>query len=154
MTGNYSEQQLIEKAAIEVFESLGYTHQGCYEEKFGSSGTLGRETTMEVVLVSRLKNALIKLNPALPKDAITLAIEEIIKDRSTLNRTVANREIYKAIRSGVKVFVRKEDGSEEQEVVKVIDFEHPDNNQSYLLLCDQILIHPKSDLQQRQIIQR
>jgi type I restriction enzyme R subunit len=55
MTGNYSEQQLIERAAIEVFESLGYTHQNCYEETFGSTGTLGRETSMDVVLVSRLK---------------------------------------------------------------------------------------------------
>jgi len=132
MTGNYSEQQLIERAAIEVFESLGYTHQNCYEEKFGPNSTLGRETTMEVVLVSRLKDALIKLNPTLPKEAITLAIEELAKDRSTLNPAVANRELYKSIRDGVKVSVRKEDGNEEQEVVKVVDFYNPDNNDFFL----------------------
>jgi len=132
MTGNYSEQQLIEKAAIEVFESLGYTHQDCYDETFGVNGTLGRETSMDVVLVSRLKDTLQKFNQNLPEESLTLAIEELTKDRSTLNRTVANREIYKALRDGVKVSVRKDDGSEEQEVVKVIDFDNPDNNDFFL----------------------
>jgi len=132
MTDNYSEQQLVEKAAIEVFESLGYAHQNCYEEKFGSAGTLGRETSMEVVLMARLKDALKRLNNGLGEEAITLAIEELTKDRSTLNPAVANREIYKALRDGVKVSVRKEDGSEEQEVVKVIDFDNPDNNDFFL----------------------
>ncbi len=132
MTGNYSEQQLIEKAAIEVFEALGYTHQNCYEETFGANGTLGREISMDVILVSRLKDVLKKLNQSLPEESITLAVEELTKDRSTLNRTVANREIYKALRDGVKVCVRKDDGSEEQEVVKVIDFDNPDNNDFFV----------------------
>jgi len=132
MTGNYSEQQLIEKAAIEVFEALGYTHQNCYEEAFGPSGTLGRETSMEVVLIPRLKDALKRLNQNLPEESITLAIEELTKDRSTLNRTVANREIYTALCDGVKVSVRRDDGSEEQEVVKVIDFDNPNNNDFFL----------------------
>ena len=132
MIRSYSEQQLIEKAAIEVFESLGYTHQNCYDEKLGPDGTLSRETSMEVVLVSRLKDALKQLNKDLPDDSITLAIEGLTKDRSTLNRPVANREIYKALRDGVKVVVRKEDGGEEQEIVKVIDFDNPDNNDFFL----------------------
>ena len=132
MTGNYSEQQLIEKAAIEVFESLGYFHQNCYEERFGRDGTLGRETSTEVVLVPRLKDAIKKFNPTLPETSVTLAIEELTKDRSTLNLTVANKEIYKSLRDGVKVSVRKDDGSEEQEVVKVIDFDSPDNNDFFL----------------------
>lgn len=132
MTGNYSEQQLIEKAAIEVFEALGYTHQNCYDETFGPSGTLGRETSMDIVIVSRLKDALKRLNQNLPEESITLAIEELTKDRSTLNRTVTNREIYKTVRDGVKVSVRKSDGSEEQEIAKVIDFDNPENNDFFL----------------------
>lgn len=132
MTDNFSEQQLIEKAAIEVFESLGYFHQNCYEEKFGTNGSLGRETSMEVVLVPRLKAALKKFNSNIPEASIDLAIEEMTKSRSTLNSTVANREIYKAIRDGVRVAVRKEDGSEIQEILKVIDFDNPNNNDFFL----------------------
>ena len=132
MTTKYSEQELVEKAAIEVFESLGYEHINCYEEKFGDNGTLGRQTPMDVVLVPRLKSALVKINPDLPPETIDLAIEEITRDRSTLNIAVANREIYKSIRDGVKVITRKDDGSEEEETVKVIDFDNPENNDFFL----------------------
>ena len=132
MTTKYSEQELVEKAAIEVFESLGYEHINCYEEKFGDNGTLGRQTPMDVVLVPRLKSALVKINPDLPPETIDLAIEEITRDRSTLNIAVANREIYKSIRDGVKVITRKDDGSEEEETVKVIDLDNPENNEFFL----------------------
>ena len=39
------------------------------EETFGATGTLLRETKGEVVLVSRLRAALERLNPALPPEA-------------------------------------------------------------------------------------
>jgi len=132
MTTKYSEQELVEKAAIEVFESLGYEHINCYEEKFGDDSSLGRQTPMDVVLVPRLKSALVRINPDLPPETIDLAIEEITRDRSTLNIAVANREIYKSIRDGVKAITRKDDGSEEEETVKVIDFDNPENNDFFL----------------------
>lgn len=50
------------------------------EEVFGASGTLGRETPGEVVLVSRLRAALKKLNPTLPPEAIADAIDELTRD--------------------------------------------------------------------------
>ena len=40
---NYSEQILIEQPAIEVFKSLGYNYQDCFNKKFGENGTLARE---------------------------------------------------------------------------------------------------------------
>jgi hypothetical protein len=41
------------------------------------AGLLGRETKAEVVLVSRLRTALDRLNPALPPEAITAAFSRI-----------------------------------------------------------------------------
>jgi type I restriction enzyme R subunit len=41
---------------------------------------LGRETKGEVVLVSRLRAALERLNPALPPEAITAAVDELMKN--------------------------------------------------------------------------
>jgi type I restriction enzyme, R subunit len=38
---------------------------------------LGRETKGEVVLVSRLRAALERLNPALPPEAITATVDEL-----------------------------------------------------------------------------
>jgi len=133
MPSSYSEQHLVEQSAIRGFvNTLGYTHQDCFDEQFGANSTLGRETTIEVVLIPRLKKAITNLNSNLPPEAINLAIEELTKDRSVLNPVVANREIYKMLRDGVKVAVRREDGGEDTEVVRVVDFNNPDNNDFFL----------------------
>lgn len=128
----YTEDSLIEQPAIEIFQSLGYGHLNCYNETFGKDGTLGRETTSEVVLIPKCRDALTKLNPDVKSEAIELAIEDIIRDRSTLNPANANKEIYKMLRDGVKVSIKREDGSEDTEVIKVIDFNNPENNDFFL----------------------
>ena len=108
----YGELELVEKPAIELFNSLGYEHADCFDERFGKESSLGRETTIEVVLIPRLTDSLIRLNPKLPSEALNLAFEELIRDRSSLNPLVANRKIYKMLRDGVKVSSRNEKGEE------------------------------------------
>ncbi len=129
---DYSESTLIELPTIEIFQSLGYEYRDCFHERFGEKATLGRETPSDVVLVPRLKLALFRLNPDLQPEAINFAIEELTTDRSSLNPVVANREIYKMLRDGVKVVKRNEYGDEEAETVKVIDFDNPENNDFFL----------------------
>lgn len=65
----YTEDQLVEQPAIGLFAELGWTTVSAPEESFGATGTLLRETKGEVVLVSRLRAALERLNPALPSEA-------------------------------------------------------------------------------------
>ncbi len=129
---DYSESSLIELPAIELFQSLGYKYQNCFHEKFGEDETLGRETPSDVVLIPRLKSALFRLNPDLSEEAINLAIEELTRDRSSLNPVIANKEIYQLTRDGVKVAVKQADGNEKIETVKVIDFDNPENNDFFL----------------------
>jgi len=50
MNSKFSEQALVEQAAIDVLTQLGYTCQNCYDETFGEDSTLGRETPMDVLL--------------------------------------------------------------------------------------------------------
>jgi len=76
----YNEDSLIEQPSIELFKSLDYAHQNCYHETFGKSGTLGRETTSDIVLIPRLKQSLISLNPSVSSETINLAIEELTRD--------------------------------------------------------------------------
>jgi len=76
----YNEDSLIEQPSIELFKSLDYAHQNCYHETFGKSGTLGRETPSDVVLIPRLKQSLIALNPSVSSEAITLAFDELARD--------------------------------------------------------------------------
>ena len=71
MSHAYTEDQLVEQPAIGLFAELGWETVSAMEETFGATGTLLRETKGEVVLVSRLRAALERLNPALPLAAIT-----------------------------------------------------------------------------------
>ncbi|MBI5375521.1 MAG: type I restriction endonuclease subunit R [Candidatus Schekmanbacteria bacterium] len=134
----YSEDELIEQPTIELFQSLGYDYKYCYNETFGDNGTLGRDTPSEVVIVERLKEALVKLNHSATPETIALAIEELTRDRRAMNPAHVNREIYRMLRDGVKVSMRNADGSEEVEIIKVIDFKNHGNND--FLLTSQLWV--------------
>ena len=66
---------------------------------------LGREMSGEVVLVARLRPALVKLNPKLPPEAIAAAIDELTRDRSAMDLAAANREVYALLKDGIRVTV-------------------------------------------------
>lgn len=132
MSKDYSEDILIEQPAIEVFKELGYSYENCFDETFGEGSTLGRDNKSQVILIRKLKPALTKLNPDLPEEAILKAMEELTTDRSVLNPANANREVYKLIKNGIKVSFKNKDDEEIEDVVKVIDFENPENNDYFL----------------------
>ena len=130
----YTEDQLVEQPAIGLFAELGWQTVSAMEETFGAGGTLGRETKGEVVLVSRLRAALARLNPALPPEAITAAVDELTRDRSAMSLEAANREVYLLLKEGIKVSVPdKERGGQKTERLRVIDWEHPANNDFLLV---------------------
>ena len=135
---NYSEDALVEQPAIALFAQLGYETVNAFSEHLGSSGTLGRETQHEVVLVPRLRAALRRLNPGLAREAIELAIEDLTRDRSLLSLVQANREVYRWLKHGVRVAFRGDEGEEIIETVRVIDWNTPANND--FLLVSQLWI--------------
>ena len=125
----YTEDQLVEHPVIRLFAELGWTTVSALEETFGATGTLLRETKGEVVLVSRLRAALERLNPALPPEAIAAAIDELTRDRSAMSLEAANREVYLLLKEGIKVSVPdRERGGQKAERLRVIDWEQPANN--------------------------
>ena len=92
MSHAYTEDQLVEQPASELVAELGWQTVSALEETFGMTGILSRETKGEVVLVSRSRAALERLNPALPPKAITSAPDEYTRDRSAMSLEAANRE--------------------------------------------------------------
>lgn len=124
----YSEDLLIEKPTIALFNTIGWPSINCYAETFGESGSLGRETSSDVLLSSRLFSALQKLNPGVPRAVLELAIEELGRDRSSLSPVEANREIYHLLKNGVLVNFRDPEGNETFERVNVINWERPLEN--------------------------
>lgn len=166
----YTEDQLIEQPAIGLFAELGWTTVSALEEQIGGLGAgegslltsaptagLGRETKGEVVLGARLRVALERLNPGLPPEAITNAVDELTRDRSAMSLPAANREIYALIKDGIRVSIPEPDeapplpssakgqgdlglessqrklGGQRTERVRVIDWENPAANDFLLV---------------------
>jgi type I restriction enzyme R subunit len=122
----------LEANTIALFKALGWESADCYHEAFGQSSMLGRETSEQVVLECRLREAITKLNPELSSGTAELALAEITKDRSVLSPVRANQEVYQLLKEGVKVTSRTSDEEERIDVVKVIDWENPENNDFFL----------------------
>jgi len=126
MLNPFSEDTFFEQPAIRIFkDELGWQTVNAYDETYGENGSLGREHRGEVVLVNRLRPILVKLNPDLPAFAIELAINEIIRDRSTLPFTAANQDVYKLIKD--------EQERNRKETVRVMDWDKPTENDFLLV---------------------
>ena len=96
MPAGFTENYLVARPALDLFEGLGWVVVSAMDEMVGSNGTVGREPKSEVVLVPRLRSALERLNPALPADATNSAIVELARDRSAMSLAAANRQVWKA----------------------------------------------------------
>jgi type I restriction enzyme R subunit len=134
MLADFTEKVLVEQPAIQLFRELGWTPVSAKDETFGPGGTLGRSTKSEVILVPTLRAALEKLNPNLPVEAITSAVEELARDRSAMGLAAANQDVWALLRDGVKVSVPNlERGGQKIERVRLIDWENPESNDFLLV---------------------
>ena len=52
-----------------------------------------------------MRAGLERLNPALPPEAITAAIDELTRDRSAMGLPAANREVYRLLKDGIAVSI-------------------------------------------------
>src|SRR4051812_20680793 len=118
MLNPYTEDQLVEQPGIGLFAELGWSTVSALEEVFGANNplsvgegqgegcaALGRETSGDVVLLTRLRSALQQLNPGLPSEAVSAAIDKLIRDRSAMSLVAANREVYQLLKEGIKVSI-------------------------------------------------
>lgn len=130
----YSEDQLVEQPAIALLAELGWETVSAFEEVLGPQGTLGRETKGEVVLVPRLRAMLERLNPTLPPEAISGAIDHLLRDRLVMSLSAANREVYGLLKDGIPVSVPDhKGGGQKTERVRVIVWENPAANDFLLV---------------------
>lgn len=135
----YTEDALVEQPAMALLAALGWETVNAYHEFDHGASTLGRETKAEVILKVRLRLALQRLNPDVPPEAIGQAIEELTRDRSRMSPVAANREVYHLLKNGVRVPVPDPEGDGETvEVVRVVDWDNPTNND--FLLCSQFWV--------------
>src|ERR1039457_3565163 len=129
MVYGYNENDLVELPAYQLFKSLNWEGVDATDEVIGLSGTLGRETKSDAVLRTRLQAAMERLNPSIPPEGITAAIEELSRDRSVMALATANREVWQVLRDGVLISVPDlKRGGQKTVRVRVIDWDTPDAN--------------------------
>src|SRR3989344_3367719 len=129
MTNQFNEDNLVEQTVIKLIKET-WGDENCHINAFTDieDAKLGREHQGEVVLKKYLLSALVKINPHLPEDAIQQAVNELTRDRSNTTFIKANKEVYKLLKDGFSVTIKKEDGDSVTEKVEFFDFEDPDNN--------------------------
>lgn len=126
----FGETAAVENPSIAIFESLGWSSKDLMYEKFGQSGELRREDSGEVVIISKLRIALQKLNPNSTSDDIEDSISELVRDRSVLSPIKANKEVYNLLREGFRP--EQGDSEESPDRVNYIDWSNPSNNDFFL----------------------
>ena len=130
---DYSESALVERPAMDLFSQLGWSVQNCFHE-FDESGLgfLGRETKVDVVLISKLKHSLKKINPDISETVIDEAIKIFTSDRSLMGMVSANREVFDLLKNGVLVSYLDNKNENVSDRVKIIDWVNTENNDFFL----------------------
>ena len=135
---DYNEDVLVKSSAVnifkEMFQGYNFSFLDVMEEVFKTKeqeGTLGRETKTEVILIKKLRDAIINLNQGISEEEIELVLQELLFDRSRLSSIMANKEIYNQLKNGIKIKIKK-DGKYLNKTVRVIDFNDPKNNEYFL----------------------
>ena len=118
-------EEQVELLAIEWFKELGYDYLLGYEIAPDSQNP-HRTNYQEVVLNAKLQTALIKLNPNIPLVAIEEAID-ILKKSQHATLIQNNRAFHQMLLQGINVDIKDGDDTK-GDVVKIIDFENPLNN--------------------------
>jgi type I restriction enzyme R subunit len=119
-----SEDRLVQKTfADHLRDVLGWESLYAFnDETFGPTGTLGRASERDVLLVRDLRAAVQRLNPGLPESAIEQAVEKMTGVDFARSLVQHNREFYGYVRNGVPVEWRDANGQTQYARAQVIDF--------------------------------
>lgn len=150
MSWEYSEDNLIEQTAIDLFfNHLGWDTLIAYnKEGFGEGSTLGRLNKKEVVLKPIFFEKLKHFNPNLPEQAYNQAYEKLTEESITKSLAEINFEKHQLLRNGIPVDYINEKGEQvKNKTLKVFDFETADNNN--FLAVRQLWIQGRSNRERR-----
>jgi len=87
----------------------------------------GRNSKKECVLPDVMLSSLKRINPAIEEDKIKEIVKTLRQDYTGTDIVDTNYKLYRQIRNNIKITVRR-NGKEDFDFVKLIDFEHPENN--------------------------
>ncbi|NCB27999.1 MAG: type I restriction endonuclease subunit R, partial [Bacteroidia bacterium] len=118
-------ESAIEELTITLLEGQGYKY--IYGPDIAPDGDKPeRRDYGEVLLTTRLEEALRRINSKLPLAVLQTAIKDVQRINSP-DLLTNNETFHRLLTEGVKVSIQK-DGQERGEIVWLIDFAKPDNN--------------------------
>ncbi|HMV38467.1 MAG TPA: type I restriction endonuclease subunit R [Plasticicumulans sp.] len=123
-------ESVVEQAALAWLEAAGWQVRNGAEIAPGEPGA-ERDDYGQVVLAQRLRDALARLNPALPAEALDDAFRKLTRlglDNAGADLIVRNRALHRLLVDGVTVEYRDADGSIRGAQAQVIDFDDPAGN--------------------------
>ncbi len=112
-------ESIVEDAALTWFGELGYA-LGHGPHLAPGESAAERESFGEVVLVRRLREAIQRLNPAIPEEAREEALRKVLRV-GTPSLTQTNRAFHRMLRDGVAVEYPRPDGSIAGDHVRLVD---------------------------------
>lgn len=115
----------IEEIALGYLQSLGYEYLNGVN--ISPDGDHPERQYNEVVLTTRLRDAIDKLNPSLSQDAKEDALKKVLRTDSP-NLLINNETFHRYLTDGVDVEIRTESGIRGEKVY-IVDFDNPENNE-------------------------
>ncbi len=119
-------ENTVELATLAWFHELGY--ETLYGPDISPDGEKPeRESYDQVILTGRLKDALVRINPGVPEDALDDAIRKVSRADSP-SMYENNQQFHRYLTDGVTVEYENNEGRFVHSPVYLIDFDDPDNN--------------------------
>ncbi|MFO0248751.1 MAG: type I restriction endonuclease subunit R [Planctomyces sp.] len=119
-------ESIVENAALEWFSDLGYAI-GTGPDIAPGEPAAERSSFSDVILMSRLQDAIRRLNPQIPPEAQEEALRKVVR-LDTASFIGNNRAFHKMLRDGVEVEYSRLDGSIAGDRVRLVDFGRPAAN--------------------------
>src|SRR5437762_5599015 len=126
MTDSRFSESVVEAAALSWLESAGWQVRNGPEIAPGEPSA-ERTGYAQVVLAQRLRDALARLNPALPAEALDDAFRKLTRPEGA-ELIVRNRALHRLLVDGVTVEYRDAESSIRGAQARVIDFDDPVGN--------------------------
>ena len=139
---NFISEDNIEQAILQRLQFVhGYDVENFHTDERDDLNDGSRRTSKrDVILLDRLRNAALRLNPDIPQDAIDGALTTLCERRRAMPLVAANREVYELLRDGVRVEFRDATGKNRVEQVRIIDFNDKTGQANEFLAVSQMWI--------------
>jgi len=124
--GESKEDAYAEQPTLQWLAELGWEVE--HGPGLGPGGAASeRDSWRDVVLVDRLRSAVTELNPELPGDAVEYVVQQVLTSASP-NVIEDHADFHRLLIDRVPVIYQDAEGVERSARARLVDFEHPEEN--------------------------